>query len=154
MVADPQGLILDSKEYYAPIITPYEAYLAFTDRFWSGSYRFDFDFLHEDQKTASGKDDESCTTEEQAVGCSGAVSVVAPISTLQAAKAHAEASDKQLVSKNASEFMVLKRTYHGLEAPVTGAERKAAQAAVQGRLGRAAGYADEPAKGDCEGSES
>eukprot|EP00798_Chlamydomonas_sp_ICE-L_P016524 gene16527-22751_t len=32
MVADPQGFVLDSKEYLAPIITPYEAVLAFTDR--------------------------------------------------------------------------------------------------------------------------
>lgn len=32
MLADPQGLILDSKEYLSPIITPHEALLAFTNQ--------------------------------------------------------------------------------------------------------------------------
>ena len=47
-----QGMILDSKEFYAPIITPYEAQLAFlpegadTD----GSFRLDFDSLLEQQQ--------------------------------------------------------------------------------------------------------
>lgn len=38
MLADPQGLILDSKEYLNPIITPHEAFLAFTGK--------DFDAAH------------------------------------------------------------------------------------------------------------
>lgn len=46
MVADPQGMILDSKEYYAPIITPFEAYLAFSgEADWDGSYSLDFTSL-------------------------------------------------------------------------------------------------------------
>lgn len=46
MVADPQGMILDSKEYYAPIITPFEAYLAFFgEAEWDGSYSLDFTSL-------------------------------------------------------------------------------------------------------------
>lgn len=46
MVADPQGMILDSKEYYAPIITPFEAYLAFSGTAdWDGSYSLDFTSL-------------------------------------------------------------------------------------------------------------
>lgn len=46
MVADPQGMILDSKEYYAPIITPYEAHLAFSrDAEWTGDYSLDFSSL-------------------------------------------------------------------------------------------------------------
>lgn len=32
MVADAQGVVLDCKDYLAPIITPYEAALAFTGR--------------------------------------------------------------------------------------------------------------------------
>ena len=44
MVADPQGQILDSKEYLAPIITPHEAMLAFTPgAAWApADYRLDF----------------------------------------------------------------------------------------------------------------
>jgi hypothetical protein len=30
MLADPLGYVLDSKPYLAPILTPYEALLAFT----------------------------------------------------------------------------------------------------------------------------
>jgi diphthamide biosynthesis protein 2 len=45
MVADPQGQILDSKEYLAPIITPHEAMLAFVSRTeWSEEgYTLEFD---------------------------------------------------------------------------------------------------------------
>lgn len=46
MVADPQGMILDSKEYYAPIITPYEARMAFSGNAeWDGDYSLDFSSL-------------------------------------------------------------------------------------------------------------
>lgn len=41
-----QGAILDSKDFYAPIITPYEAQLAFTPGAqWSGDYRLDYESL-------------------------------------------------------------------------------------------------------------
>ncbi len=42
MIADPQGLILDSKDYLVPIITPYEAQVAFQERPWVGNCRLDF----------------------------------------------------------------------------------------------------------------
>jgi hypothetical protein len=38
-----QGQILDSKEFYAPIITPFEAQMAFLGTDWNGSeYSLDF----------------------------------------------------------------------------------------------------------------
>jgi diphthamide biosynthesis protein 2 len=42
-----QGQILDSKEFYAPLITPYEAQLAFAPEgsVVSDDYRLDFDAL-------------------------------------------------------------------------------------------------------------
>lgn len=46
MVADPQGQILDCKDYLSPIITPYEAMLAFSPAApdWDeAAYRLDFD---------------------------------------------------------------------------------------------------------------
>eukprot|EP00887_Chlorella_sp_A99_P000266 scaffold13.g266.t1 len=45
MVADPQGQVLDSKEYLAPIITPHEAMLAFSpESQWDeAAYRLDFE---------------------------------------------------------------------------------------------------------------
>lgn len=43
LVADPEGLVLDSRDYYAPLITPWEAHLAFTPgAAWTGEYRTDF----------------------------------------------------------------------------------------------------------------
>ncbi len=47
MVADAPGLVLDdSKDYYAPVITPWEALLAFDDDLeWTGEYRLGFQCL-------------------------------------------------------------------------------------------------------------
>lgn len=42
--------------------------------------------------------------------------------------------------KSAAEFLKLRRTYQGLEAPVTGAAAKEPQLAKSGRSGRAASY--------------
>ena len=46
-----QGQILDSKEFYAPIVTPYEAQLAFLPEGsdTNSSFRLDFDSLLERQ---------------------------------------------------------------------------------------------------------
>ena len=46
-----QGQILDSKEFYAPIITPYEAQLAFTpEAAHANGFRLDFDSLLKQQQ--------------------------------------------------------------------------------------------------------
>ena len=47
MVADAPGLVLDdSKDYYAPVITPWEALLAFdADLEWTGEYKLGFQCL-------------------------------------------------------------------------------------------------------------
>jgi hypothetical protein len=47
MISDPQGQILDSKDYLAPIITPFEAMLAFSpgSEWDERRYRLDFDGL-------------------------------------------------------------------------------------------------------------
>ena len=41
MVSSPQGMILDAKEYFSKIITPFEAEIAWGDREWTGEYRLD-----------------------------------------------------------------------------------------------------------------
>jgi hypothetical protein len=45
MVAEPLGLILDSKEFLAPILTPFEAHLAFSRAPWPQHYSLEYDFL-------------------------------------------------------------------------------------------------------------
>ena len=47
-------------------------------------------------------------------------------------------------ARDAAEYLALKRQYKGLETPLTGAERIEASLVVEGRMGRAAGYSDEP----------
>lgn len=47
-IADAQAHILDCKEYYAPLITPYEAWLAFQDLDLDpAAYRMDLACVHE-----------------------------------------------------------------------------------------------------------
>ena len=51
---------------------------------------------------------------------------------------------KDLQVGSASEYLQKRRTYHGLEAPIVGAESKPVIKAVQGQSGRAAQYQHEP----------
>ena len=46
---------------------------------------------------------------------------------------------------SAAEYLAQRRTWRGLEVPLTGAHALPAGPALLGRSGRAAGYADEPA---------
>ena len=46
---------------------------------------------------------------------------------------------------SAAEYLAQRRTWRGLEVPLTGADVLPAGTAVAGRSGRAAGYDDEPA---------
>jgi diphthamide biosynthesis protein 2 len=171
MVADPQGLILDSKEYLSPIITPHEAYLAFTDQpLELESYRLDYGALLERHKGRSGEKakevrgstsgnvvhgvadyggnvrDEGSEDEGEGGGLSGGLTV--GMSALALGGPGGGQVQKGLgravVAKTAAEYLVKNRTFQGVETPATGAEIKAAGRAVQGRAGRAAGYVDEP----------
>ncbi len=46
LVSCPQCSLLDSREFYAPVITPYEAELALDEgNAWPGNYSLDFNFL-------------------------------------------------------------------------------------------------------------
>jgi diphthamide biosynthesis protein 2 len=60
LLADAQGAILDCREYLAPIVTPHEAWLAFTGRsLQPESYKLDFsDLLRADCSSDSGDEDE------------------------------------------------------------------------------------------------
>lgn len=68
LVADPQGQILDSKEYLAPIITPHEAMLAWADGGAGGTiwdeqrYRLDFDGVAQQAQQQQGS---SGTSQQQ-----------------------------------------------------------------------------------------
>eukprot|EP00878_Enallax_costatus_P018217 GHUV01019170.1.p1 GENE.GHUV01019170.1~~GHUV01019170.1.p1 ORF type:complete len:290 (+),score=85.29 GHUV01019170.1:1008-1877(+) len=172
MLADPQGLILDSKEYLNPIITPHEAYLAFTNKdFDAAAYRLDFVLLFQyelqQQGQAGTSASESCSVSAVEVG--GNVSnqadadsdsdptddkdpIVAQLGALVIAGATSNAvslgassrTGQQAQVHSAAQYLTQLRTYKGLETPATGGEIIAAKKAVPGRSGRAAVYVDEP----------
>ena len=167
MLADPQGLILDSKEYLHPIITPHEAYLAFTGQdFDAGRYRLDFgDLLQLDQQASSqqqpvpaaapgdlsvagnvtevdGGDEGDEDSIHQLSAAAGALTVAGGGSSSGALTGNK--TTKQLQVHSAAQYLTQRRTYQGLETPATGAAVLPAAVAVEGRCGRAAGYQDEP----------
>ncbi len=44
LVACPQTVLIDSKEYLAPVITPYEAEMAFVEgKEWTGAFSLEFE---------------------------------------------------------------------------------------------------------------
>lgn len=163
MLADPQGLILDSKEYLAPIITPFEAALAFTGQSLDmQTYRLDFEPLLEMQVTAVGyeqHDEDVPNSHKHMNGTNGAL-VVSDVPGRQQGSVGASGRGEimlsgaasrggkgEIVARSAGEYLAVKRSYQGLETPATGADIKSAELAVAGRVGRAAGYAHEPACG-------
>lgn len=165
MLADPQGLILDSKEYLNPIITPHEAFLAFTGReFDAAHYRLDFgDLLQLEQQAGVGTADSAGVAKDvdglslggnitdidgsddgesdsmQQLSTAGAL-VIAGHSTALTSNS----SGKQVQVHSAAQYLTQRRTYKGLETPATGGELLQPSVAVAGRSGRAAGYVDEP----------
>lgn len=171
MLADPQGLILDSKEYLSPIIIPHEAYLAFTDQeFNAATYRLDFEELlglqHHHQQALprrsspmahpiaaelggnisspaeeDGDNDPSTGTLASSLGAL----VVAGANSKAVALGTSSRTGQQVQVHSAAQYLTQHRTYKGLETPATGGELLAAENAVPGRSGRAAVYLDEPA---------
>jgi diphthamide biosynthesis protein 2 len=155
MVAEPQGLILDSKEFLAPIITPHEALLALTGQpLELGSYRLDYGELLSWHRGAGGDggsgggggQGEGPVEEDGAgAGVSGGGALVASGGLhLGSAAAAGDPRQRQVVARSAAEYLTKARTFQGLETPATGADIKAAELALPGRSGRAAGYVDEP----------
>lgn len=170
MLADPQGLILDSKEYLRPIITPHEAFLAFTGRdFDAAHYRLDFaDLLQlelqgssnsrqplpacgcdvggniteiDGSDGAEGEGSDEGAHVRQLLSAAGAL-VIAGNGHSQALRGNKAGQHIQVQS--AAQYLTQQRSYQGLETPATGAAILPAAVAVPGRSGRAAGYEDEP----------
>lgn len=173
LVADPQGQIMDCKEYLAPIITPHEAMIAFSRKEWdAASYRLDFQDL-----LIQGDIDDTCSdtatnvqqgprfslidgshhidsneNEEDDDGDDGIQGNALAVHAQRALQVTVkERGDMRIVPTSAAEYMVHKRTWKGVDAPaLTGAEEKEVVGAVEGRSGRARGYADEKGGGEVE----
>lgn len=151
LVSDPLGHILDCKDYYAPIVTPYEALLALTGQHLQpGRYRLDFGPVLDHaaaagaaaaMAAAAGSRGSDSGAEQQQ---SGALVAHDLLQLSVSGSSRSDAGRSLVPAKNAAEYLALKRTYRGLEAPAVGAALKAVECAVEGRSGRAAGYSDEP----------
>ncbi|BDA47727.1 probable 2-(3-amino-3-carboxypropyl)histidine synthase subunit 2 [Coccomyxa sp. Obi] len=156
LIADAQGQILDSKEFYAPLITPYEAQLAFTPEgaSVSGDYRLDFDALLCSAPEPSTSEQEGTLRFSLVDGGHywGAAEKSTGIADSTALAEHAsralhvrEEPGKLAEVKSAAQYLAERRTFRGLETPYTGAQAKPVVKAIAGRSGRAAQYEDEPA---------
>ena len=167
LVSDPQGQILDSRDYLAPIITPHEAMVAFdpTSVWDERGYCLDFrTVLASNDFRTRGNSDETQSVaprfslidgrhhpeEESEVDlqagettASGSTAVTLLATQAKQALKLTNVSDEAafaLKPKSASEFLVHKRSWKGVETPLAGAEVKPAAVAVDGVDGRAAGY--------------
>ncbi|GAX83471.1 hypothetical protein CEUSTIGMA_g10896.t1 [Chlamydomonas eustigma] len=137
MVADPLGFLLESKEYLAPILTPHEAMLAFSDRSLDLTARYPLDFLEVIQSSsryAMSDSEEDANSQDTAL-------VEKSLGGLQVG-AQTQHSLSLVAAHNAAEYHIIKRGYKGLETPLTGADKLSPVELVQGKFGRAAGYVD------------
>jgi len=132
--ARAQGHILDSKEYLAPVITPAEALAAFTGAPYTGAYSADFGAV----LAAAAAPPEGPGDGKQPTGLALALA--------QGAGLSARGAGALAPAGSAAEFLATRRTWRGLETPLTGAPALAAAPAAAGRSGRAAGYDDEPGR--------
>ncbi|KAK9821112.1 hypothetical protein WJX81_007441 [Elliptochloris bilobata] len=139
LVADPQGHILDSKEFLAPIITPAEALEAFSPGAPpADAYSAEFGAVLTAAARMAASNPDPDSDGEAAPSLALAVRPGAALANGASAGALAPVG-------TAAEYLAQRRTWRGLETPLAGAEVLPAGLALPGRIGRAAGYADEPA---------
>ena len=174
MVAEPQGLVLDCRDFLAPIVTPHEALLAMggdgggdgeeggeegggVGVFDAARYRLDYGGLlawHRAWRARRGGGGGGAAGEAAAAdagdssggGGGGGSGALVAAGGLQLGSSSRAGGAGAVVARTAAEYLLKAREFRGLETPATGAEVKAAAAAVPGRAGRAAGYVDEPAR--------
>ncbi|EIE23796.1 diphthamide biosynthesis protein [Coccomyxa subellipsoidea C-169] len=153
LIADAQGQILESKEFYSPLITPYEAQLAFAPEggLVSNDYRLDFDALLSSTAELSVSEREAAPrfslVDGGRYGSAVDRSVAAASTALAERNPHVlhmpEGPGRLAEVRSAAEYLVTRRTFTGLETPFTGAAAKPVVKAIVGRSGRAAQYEDE-----------
>ncbi|CAO2815803.1 unnamed protein product [Amaranthus hypochondriacus] len=152
-VSCAQTALLDSKEFLAPIITPFEAMLAFNrGSQWTGEYTTEFrdlmnmpSFEVEDDTDEprfsfiKGGYVEEFDHEENADGCEDSLALA--VATEKALRLRDENADAlaKITPKSGAEFLAM-RSYQGLDIHHDGSTPKPI---LIGRTGRAAGYADE-----------
>lgn len=146
LVADPQGQILECRDYLAPVVTPHEAMLAFDPegeyKWDEAAYRLDFDHV------VAGEGGLNAGSEGDGGGGGGdAAALVAQAQRALVVTPAGPGGGHLVEARSAADYLVHKRSWKGVEAPLAGAEAKAPAAAVPGQSGRAAGYTHETGGG-------
>lgn len=162
-VASPSGIILESRDFLSPIITPYEAEIALRDLDWPDRYRLTLDPVPDPAGDAGGaaKSDSprfSLLTGSAlpSGGSSGAAgSDLDKDKGKDTSDALVALSDRALRLRDAArggavvevrtaaDYLLARRTWQGVETPGTGAEVVEAERAAEGRMGRAAVFEGE-----------
>ncbi|KAG8484156.1 hypothetical protein CXB51_022907 [Gossypium anomalum] len=153
-VSCAQTALLDSKEFLAPVITPFEAMLAFSrGRQWTGTYVMEFrDLISSSQLEVSKQPEEARFSflkggyvedfELQENGDGDNDGTLALANATEKALQLRDRDPDSLVkgiAKSGAEFFVT-RSYHGLE---TQANSSSPEPYLIGRSGKASGYKDE-----------
>ncbi|KAK8709189.1 hypothetical protein V6N13_060218 [Hibiscus sabdariffa] len=153
-VSCAQTALLDSKEFLAPVITPFEAMLAFSSGSqWTGTYVLEFrDLINSSQLEVSKRPEEARFSflkggyvedfEPQENGDEDNDSTLALANATEKALQLRDRDPGSLVKgtvKSGAEFFVT-RSYHGLE---THANSSSPEPYLIGRSGKASGYKDE-----------
>ncbi|TYI66043.1 hypothetical protein E1A91_D09G197800v1 [Gossypium mustelinum] len=153
-VSCAQTALLDSKEFLAPVITPFEAMLAFSrGSQWTGTYIMEFrDLINSSQLEVSKQPEEARFSflkggyvedfelQENGDGDNDGTLALANVSekALQLRDRDPDSLVKG-IAKSGAEFFVT-RSYHGLE---TQANSSSPEPYLIGRSGKASGYKDE-----------
>ncbi|KAL4237095.1 Diphthamide biosynthesis protein 2 [Mactra antiquata] len=145
LIACAENTLLDSSEYYKPVLTPYEMEIACNpERQWTGEYPTNFSDLLEGGSYYKPIPDSILTEETDVSLITGKIRTLGQSDhTVETGTAVVLRSDAMAVAtqaENAGEFLEL-RSWQGLEqklgeTPVT--------KAVEGQKGIAMGYCDEP----------
>lgn len=171
MVSCELTALMDSRDYLQPIITPYEASIAFTSgKMWMGEVKLDFASVPkpDDASTSAGDDGDAGEPEFSLI--SGSLDVRNPVEHARAmteedtdapnglelarraedALALRASGAAAAVVTSGAEYLMSRRTYVGLEPgpkrdEETGELADAPLEAARGLSGRAAGYSDERA---------
>ena len=145
LIACPENSLIDSKEFYKPIVTPYEMEIAcLRERSWTGDYVTDFrdllpgsDFFVKAEEEDGSDEDEpeySLVTGKLRTNNNTDETICTDLATQNESKSLMESS-----AKNASEYLA-SRTWQGLEISPQNNEVKLA---VEGRSGIAMNYQNE-----------
>ncbi|KAL8555102.1 hypothetical protein ACS0TY_003053 [Phlomoides rotata] len=153
-ISCPQTALLDSKEFLAPVITPFEAMLAFVrGSQWTGAYVMDFrDVISSTPSVAMQQSKEARFSfiqggyiEDLDLQETDEIAALVNVTekALQVRDEHKQLASTKTIAKSGAEYFAT-RSYHGLD---ISAADTLPDHFLTGRSGKASGYKDEKSTG-------